>query len=232
MELKKNLSKRAANLQGMLFASPPLITFALFGLVPLLVSLVLSFCSLDSYNIFDAKTENLKVNLMCGMREEPYSYDGISNKKCEFGVLTVIFKNSIQNDVINFKLETLTQTFEGQLERNYKTGAYMADIEKILENDEQLNLSISGYEENITLACQNKNWAAQYQQAFEIGLQTLGDEVNNFFENKKFKAEAYLKIIYDEEGVFDKYFWYFGIVGQNGSNLAVIIDTNGKVINA
>ena len=55
MELKKNLSKRAANLQGMLFASPPLITFALFGLVPLLVSLVLSFCSLDSYNIFDAK---------------------------------------------------------------------------------------------------------------------------------------------------------------------------------
>ena len=39
-------------------------------------------------------------------------------------------------------------------------------------------------------------------------------------------------IIYDEEGVFDKYFWYFGIVGQNGSNLAVIIDTNGKVINS
>ena len=42
-------NKEKENLQGLLFASPPLIAFALFGLIPLLVSLVLSFCLVE-YN--------------------------------------------------------------------------------------------------------------------------------------------------------------------------------------
>lgn len=42
-------NKRKENLQGTLFAAPPLIAFALFGLIPLLVSLVLSFCLVE-YN--------------------------------------------------------------------------------------------------------------------------------------------------------------------------------------
>ena len=42
-------NKKKENLQGLLFASPPLIAFALFGLLPLLVSLVLSFCLVE-YN--------------------------------------------------------------------------------------------------------------------------------------------------------------------------------------
>ena len=42
-------NKRKENIQGTLFASPPLIAFALFGLIPLLVSLVLSFCLVE-YN--------------------------------------------------------------------------------------------------------------------------------------------------------------------------------------
>ena len=46
---KKKIQKRKENLQGALFASPPLIAFALFGLIPLLVSLVLSFCLVE-YN--------------------------------------------------------------------------------------------------------------------------------------------------------------------------------------
>ena len=46
---RKMSNKRKENLQGTLFASPPLIAFALFGLIPLLVSLVLSFCLVE-YN--------------------------------------------------------------------------------------------------------------------------------------------------------------------------------------
>ena len=45
----KLTNKKRENLQGTLFASPPLIAFALFGLVPLLLSLFLSFFIVD-YN--------------------------------------------------------------------------------------------------------------------------------------------------------------------------------------
>ena len=43
----KLTNKKKENIQGTLFASPPLIAFALFGLIPLLVSLVLSFCLVE-----------------------------------------------------------------------------------------------------------------------------------------------------------------------------------------
>lgn len=45
----KKINRKRENLQGTLFASPPLIAFAIFGLIPLLVSLVLSFCLVE-YN--------------------------------------------------------------------------------------------------------------------------------------------------------------------------------------
>ena len=45
----KMTNKKKENIQGTLFASPPLIAFTLFGLLPLLVSLVLSFCLVE-YN--------------------------------------------------------------------------------------------------------------------------------------------------------------------------------------
>ena len=46
--MKKSGRKREDR-QGTLFASPPLIAFALFGLIPLLLSLILSFCLVE-YN--------------------------------------------------------------------------------------------------------------------------------------------------------------------------------------
>ena len=55
MEKVKKINKKKENLQGLLFASPPLIAFALFGLLPMILSLILSFFELYSYDIFDAQ---------------------------------------------------------------------------------------------------------------------------------------------------------------------------------
>ena len=49
----KKTRKNNKQLTGMLFAAPPLIGFILFGLLPMLISLVLSFGHLSTYNLFD-----------------------------------------------------------------------------------------------------------------------------------------------------------------------------------
>lgn len=184
------------------------------------------------YNLFDAKTSKLKTNIMCGMRENPYTYNGYSEEKCEFGVITVMLYETIPNETINFTLNTTNQTYTGQLERNPRNGSFMTDIQTILADDENLILSLEGIENDIQLICQSKNWTVQYEDAFLIGMETLKDEINNFFTKKKFNAEVYIKIIYDEKAILDNYFWYFGILGTDGTNVCVIIDTNGKILNS
>lgn len=46
-------SKKRDNIIGVLFAASPLVGFALFGILPLIFSIVLSFGNLPTYNLFD-----------------------------------------------------------------------------------------------------------------------------------------------------------------------------------
>ena len=49
----KKVKRNKNQLTGMLFAAPPLIGFLLFGLLPMLISLVLSFGHLSTFDLFD-----------------------------------------------------------------------------------------------------------------------------------------------------------------------------------
>ena len=50
-------------------------------------------------------------------------------------------------------------------------------------------------------------------------------------DGNNLRAESYLKIIFDQKSNTTPYYWYFGIVGENGENIAVIIDpANGNII--
>ena len=188
------------------------------------------------YNLFDAKTDNFKINFMSGMREEPYVYDGIHNTLCEFGVLTVIFFDNVEFETLDFLLldenETGITRHSGVLERNPRNNSFMADIEEIVTDSAILTLQISALgEEKIKLKCTSNDWAVQYNDALSIALSHIQDQAKSYFKNKRFTAETYMKIIYDENANLDEYFWYFGILPQDGESLSIIINTaTGEII--
>lgn len=184
------------------------------------------------YNLFEVKNETLRANAMSGLREEPYAYDGISGKKVEFCVLTVFLTNDTHDfDTLDFVITINEQPIEATLERNPRNNSLMADICKVLEDDDKLSLKIDGIDGDFEMPCVSQSWAVQYDEVIEIGLTTLGEEINQFFVKKNFAAEVYVKIIYDEKGEFEQYFWYFGVLGENKTNLCVLIDLNGNVVN-
>ncbi len=56
MKLQKKLTKKTMdNIEGTLFALPPVLGFLLFAFVPMLLSLFLSFGELETFNMFDIK---------------------------------------------------------------------------------------------------------------------------------------------------------------------------------
>lgn len=182
------------------------------------------------YNLFEAKTEELKVTLMCGMREEPYEYNGKSNQKCEFGVITINFIDLQEADEIDFNMQVGDVEYNGKLERNPYNHNYMADIETLIDDETSIYLTVDGYEGEMILVCVSKDWSIQYQNAIEIATAHLELDAKQFFRNKTFNAECYLKIIYDENSDFETYLWYFGIVGTNNNRISLVIDVNSGQI--
>ena len=86
------------------------------------------------YSVFVGQSDGLIANLMCGMRENPYSYDGKSNKKTEFGIVTVFFEKHPGQE-LHYSLSVGKTSFAGTLEENPYNHSFMADIQKIVDGE-------------------------------------------------------------------------------------------------
>lgn len=217
--------------------------FLVAGLaVMILVCLGLSGCGLNAksdvvnnlsdvrYSVFVGQNDGAVANLMCGMRENPYSYDGISNKKTEFGVLTVFFKNRPTQN-LHYSLSVGKSSFAGTLEENPYNHSFMADIQKIVDSSEAVYLTIEGVAENMQLMPESAGWEIQYSQALDIAFDALEEDLMKLYSSRKFCAECYLKIVMDQSSIENPYYWCFMYVGQNGQSGSVIIDVHsGEVL--
>lgn len=182
------------------------------------------------YNLFVGQAENVSVNLMCGMRENPYQSDGIAKKNVQFGVITATFKVH-PTQIVHFALTVGSQTFAGVMEENPYNHTYMVDIEKIVSSEEGVYLTIENVAQNMQLIPESKDWTVQYGQALDIGISALEEDLKTLYEKRKFKAECFLKIIFDEAAAENPYYWCFGYTAQNGSKALVIFDVHeGKIL--
>lgn len=182
------------------------------------------------YNIFAGQTSHLSASLMCGMRENPYNYDGVHKKVTEFGVVTVSIKNLDKQESYNYTLNIGDNKITGFLEENPYDHTFMTDIEKIIDCENAVYLSVEGVAENVQLICESKNWQIQYKNAIDIAYNNLEQDFVALYDKKKFKAECYLKIVHDQNNVSNPYYWCFMVVGQNGEAKSVIIDVNNGLV--
>lgn len=182
------------------------------------------------YSVFVGQSQGVVSNLMCGMRENPYSYDGKSNKKTEFGVITVFFENKPEEE-LHFSLSVGKTNYAGTLEENPYNHSFMADIQKIVDGDEGVYLTIEGVVKDMQLMPESKDWAVQYDKALDIAFEALEEDLMMLYSSRKFCGECYLKIVLDQSGIENPYYWCFMYVGQNGESGSVIIDVNtGEIL--
>lgn len=181
------------------------------------------------YCVFVGQSDGVVANLMCGMRENPYSYDGKSNKKTEFGVITVFFKNRLSED-LHYSLSVGKSSYAGVLEENPYNHSFMADIQKIVDG-EGVYLTIEGVVDGMQLMPESKAWAVQYDKALDIAYEVLEEKLKGLYSSRRFCGECYLKIVLDQSSIDNPYYWCFMYVGQNGESGSVIIDVNsGEVL--
>lgn len=183
------------------------------------------------YNLYVGENAYFKANFSSGMRENPYSFDGISNSKCEFGVLSVDFKNLENKNQIAYSLTVDSIQANGYLEENPFDHTFMVDIEKLIETKNNIILKIEGFDNDIILSPISQEWQTTYSDVLDLILSKYEENFNIFVKNNKFNAECYLKIIYDKTNAQNPYFWHFSAIGTDGTKISFIVDVNsGEII--
>lgn len=185
-------------------------------------------------NIFVANNEMANINFTSGIREEPYVLNGKCEQQVEFGVLTIkfLFNTKDFKNAPTYVLSINGNDYDGTLIQNPFDLTFVADINTIVLDNSTVDLKIN-YETisfETTLKCISSLWQTQFEDAIAIGVGELKKMIKPLQNANGINAEFYLKIITDPNFQTGPYYWYFCVLGKNGENYALVIDTNTREI--
>lgn len=219
-----------------------IITFCSISLIALMLFLFSGCQSLNNeelisdlrYGIFDGEGETYNATFTYGLREKPYYPDGIVNPKVEFGIISVIFAEKINDgDTVYYSIKINDNIISGILEKSPYTDQYMADIGRICSDSDLITLEIY-FESNstpqvISLTNKNLSWNIDYKEAFKNGIEALAENIKEFKE-KKSSYEVQVKILNEQQTNFGVYFWSVTIISSEGDKHNVVFATNSPDI--
>ena len=222
----------------------------LIGFVAVLTTTFLvvgiSSCSRASYyqlaldNLSEARfymkqdeSDSLKVQFYSGMREEPYSTNGISEKTTAFGIINVDPKTKILDGLIEIDgtLKIGDELLAVKLEKNPYAKNFGCDIAKLVDVDKPLSLTLTidnGTSIPDTIVFNLVNCMPEDAISWEDALKIATDHHTSEIK-KAGKFECYVKIISDLVKNTGSY-WYIQFATQKGSTFFCVIDSSGKVI--
>ena len=165
------------------------------------------------------------VSISSGQREEPYSYNGKSEDKLDFG-LVIAELGSAQDEMVKVSINGLESDL--LLEYNYRTGKHMADLERRIGENEEIKITY--LDKSANMICKSKDFVVPADEAIKIGCENLEEFISPLCSGKNFYGECYLKIMDGLSGGFDDVFWLFSVLDQKGEMKNVIISTAQPIV--
>jgi hypothetical protein len=177
----------------------------------------------ESHILFSGQNASFYATITVGVREEPYDFNGISNKKVDFSVISLSFFKKNDLRVIECQIEVNGKTSQHILEKNLITGAFMFDLEKYIKADSKIQ--ITALSESATLVCKSQEFLVDYKTAIEIATKNLQAELDEIYENKDARFEVFLKLATNTEKYDDTFVWYFILKSTIEVSATVVIET-------
>lgn len=179
-------------------------------------------------NYFSGENTIFSADLSCGYREEVFAYDGISTNKKECGVLALEFKTEYSYKSVCVCVDINGNKKDYQLDKSPFENKYMADLEKIITENDSIVLTLKNQTEQCKIEMTSLSWKIQYKDALKVALNIFNNDFNNLYFNNKLNCECYLKVVAKPN--YSQTFWYFSFIDRSQNSKSVLIDTtSGKV---
>lgn len=184
-------------------------------------------------NLFVGSDDDFYATFVSGEREDPYALDGVVGELVPFGIVTLSRNDNkeLKSDEYNFVLTIGEEQKTGKLEKSPYDNTYSADIGTSVSDDAEIKLEVSvdGQKFEQVLFNESKNFKTSQEEAIQIAGRELANEIIALLEDGG--VEAMIKILKDYSGETNRYFWYVGVVSNNGDAYGVLIDTmTGQVV--
>lgn len=182
---------------------------------------------------FSAQNSISDVKIYTGKRENPYLLNGVHEQCKPFALLT-FRTNELDVQSPTFIAQINDQSYNGILEQNPYDNTFVTDLEVCIPEDAQIKVTITiknnQYEYDVKNI--NKDWNLTFEDAKNIGIEHLTNEIQKCKKGKKINAEFYVKAITDTNGLFDSFYYYVSMIDTEGNSHNIVIDVNsGEIIN-
>lgn len=173
---------------------------------------------------FFGENDDFYATLSVGEREEDYLYNGTSTDKVDFALLTLTFKNNINERVIWVQVASGENSVRVEAEYNDVSDTFMVDIIDAIAIGDSVFVNYNG--SDVELEKISSNFTIKYDEALNIACENLQTELEALKSYTHFNGECYLRVLNQKENNFDDFYWCFTCLGQDGNNFSIIISTS------
>ncbi len=180
-------------------------------------------------NYYEGTCETFYANISCGERESIFLYDGKCTERVECGVVSLYFFENCEKNKINVTLKIDEEQIEIVLEKSPYEEVFMADLQKIVNSSDEIQIVEQASGEKASLQKTSKSFKVNYKKAIKLAVEYFDDVLNGLYFNNKLNAECYLKVL-AKKG-YEQIFWYFSIIDISGVNYSMLINVNtGEIV--
>ncbi len=182
-------------------------------------------------NYFSGSTQNFAVSMWSGLREEPYSADGVKNNMVEFCILSIVPKGGFDAQAVEYTAEINDQTYSGVFERSPFDKSLASDLNTSLQEGDEIfvYLILNGETEIARLDSVSAKFVITNSQAIDIFVEHFGCNAE-VFSHLNDPVEGYCKIISTDQSL-GIYFWYVCLFNAQNERAAVVIDPqSGQIV--
>ena len=180
-------------------------------------------------DFYYAENDDFVATLSVGEREEEYFYDGKKTDSVQFALLTLSFKEYLNEKIIKVQVASGDTSKIVEMEYNDLSGTFMADIVNEIEIGESVFVNFDG--NVVELEKTSSNFTIQSNEAINIACENLQTELEELKSFSHFNGECYLRVLNQKENKFDDFYWCFTCIDNEGGNFSVIISTSdGSVL--
>lgn len=174
--------------------------------------------------VYEATENAATVTIFTGEREDPYSIDGISNKRANYTIIN--FKPAVVSGTkqYKYKLTDGSDVYSGDFTIHPFGTMYSAELSKKLKNATvALEVSENEVKQNFAPVSKLTGDMITWDKAILIAKDILTDQIATMMDGKTLKGEIFVRFICDPMNSNDKHFWYVGF-SDSEKTFAVLID--------
>lgn len=175
-------------------------------------------------NYFEGQTASWYVSFSSGLRESPYTLDGVSENTVEFGVVTILGKSSQSSANLTYTVSINDLEYSGEFEASPFDDTYAGDICKNVSNADVIFITVSdgGSAETASMTCASCDFTVSAEQALELAVSEVQTELKTMSDSQSF--EVYVKIVADITQAVPEKYWFVMFLSADGDSISVLIN--------